>query len=92
VTVTPLSLGTHIHISFNYFCCYAAADRAAIKAVLAAHSWAPLNVTFDRVRAFFCLFLSFFLSFASCWLLGYIAPCFFFNVFRGTRNVLITQQ
>ena len=60
MTVTPLSLGTHIHISFNYFCCYAAADRAAIKAVLAAHSWAPLNVTFDRVRAFFVFFCLFF--------------------------------
>jgi hypothetical protein len=48
VTVTPLSRGASIHISFNYFCCYSAEDRAVINDVLAKHEWPETEVTFDQ--------------------------------------------
>ena len=48
VTVTPLSRGTSIHISFNYFCCYSAEDKAVINSVLAKHKWPEVEVTFDQ--------------------------------------------
>jgi hypothetical protein len=49
--VTPLSPGTHLHMSLLYSCCYSSADQLAIKRVLAQDvAWPdpPLNVTFDK--------------------------------------------
>ena len=49
VTVTPRSQGTHIHMSFNYFCCYSEVDIAALHNVLAAYDWpTELAVSFDQ--------------------------------------------
>ena len=48
VMVTPLSRGTSILISFNYFCCYSADDKAVINSVLAKHKWPEVEVTFDQ--------------------------------------------
>jgi hypothetical protein len=49
VTVTPRSQGTHIHMSFNYFCCYSEEDIKTLHAVLEAYDWpAELSVSFDQ--------------------------------------------
>jgi hypothetical protein len=48
VTVTPLSKGTSIHISFNYFCCYSTEDISVIISVLSKYEWPEIEVTFDQ--------------------------------------------
>jgi len=49
VTVTPRSHNTHIHMSFNYFCCYSKQDIATLHTVLAAYDWpTDLAVSFDQ--------------------------------------------
>jgi len=49
VTVTPRSRGTHIHMSFNYFCCYSEEDIQTLHEVLDAYDWSTeLSVSFDQ--------------------------------------------
>ena len=47
-TVTPLTQGTHVHMSFNYFCCYSIEDKLTIKSVLREYDWPVTNVTFQE--------------------------------------------
>eukprot|EP00605_Chrysophyceae_sp_TOSAG23-4_P000183 GSChrysophyteH1.ASY1.ANO1.217.1 assembled CDS len=48
VTVTPRSRGTHIHMSFNYFCCYQKEDLKTLHAVLEGFDWPEVQVSFDK--------------------------------------------
>ena len=47
-TVTPLSQGTHVHLSFNYFCCYSKEDKHTIKSVLNKYDWPLIDITFSE--------------------------------------------
>ena len=47
-TVTPLSSNTHIHLSFNYFCCYSKTDTATIKRILHSFEWPAVEISYDR--------------------------------------------
>jgi hypothetical protein len=48
VTVTPRSRGTHIHMSFNYFCCYSDEDIITMHTVLETFDWPTVNINFDQ--------------------------------------------
>ena len=49
VIATPRTHGTHIHMSFNYFCCYSEEDLKTIHEVLTAYDWpTQLEVSFDQ--------------------------------------------
>ena len=47
-TVTPLSPGTHVHLSFNYFCCYSKEDKHTIRSVLQKYNWPAINITYGE--------------------------------------------